>query len=218
MSAAAVQLVRYDAMRSAIAAAHSVDEVKDIHDRALALEAYARQANDEDNIRRVTEIRIRAERRCGELLRESEKAKGGEYGGKARIDGRRATPSNPTKTLSSLGISKTQSSRWQKLAAVPPDEFEATFAPSKPVPSTSSILSAAETKTRALEPRPPKPEPVTPVDEDALWLWGRLLDFERNGLLERDPADICDTMLPHMRETIRELAPQVARWLEGVRP
>jgi hypothetical protein len=47
--------VKYDAMCVAIEAAHSVDEVKDIRDRAVALKAYAHQA----------EIRVRAERRCG---------------------------------------------------------------------------------------------------------------------------------------------------------
>jgi hypothetical protein len=37
----ATQLVRYDAMCHAIAAAHEVDEVKDIRDKARAIEMYA---------------------------------------------------------------------------------------------------------------------------------------------------------------------------------
>ena len=38
------ELVRYDAMCHAIAECHSVDEVADLHDKALALEVYAKQA------------------------------------------------------------------------------------------------------------------------------------------------------------------------------
>lgn len=41
-------LVRYDAMCRAIDAAHKVDEVKDIRDKAIALEHYARQAQNTD--------------------------------------------------------------------------------------------------------------------------------------------------------------------------
>ncbi|MGH7114916.1 MAG: hypothetical protein ACREE9_10520 [Stellaceae bacterium] len=108
-------------------------------------------------------------------------------------------------TLADLGISKSQSSRRQKLAEVPEAEFEATFArPEKP--STSGVFARA-----GLDPRK-----RNVVDDPALWLWGRLLDFERKGLLEEDPSEVCRTMLDHMRETVRELALRVSEWLGAV--
>lgn len=197
-----VELVLYDEMCRAIQAAYDFDEVKEIRDKAVAIEVYSRQAKNVENERRATEIRIRAERRCGELLKTMEKS-GERHSGRNEQNLRgsqAATPVSPT--LADLGINKTQSSRWQKLADVPDDEFEATFRqPGKP--STNGIVNAHS----------PPAKKHNAVDNGALWLWGRLLDFEREGLLDRDPNEVCATMLDHMKEAVGELAPVVAEWL-----
>lgn len=197
------QLVRYDAMCLAIAEAYAVDEVKEIRDRALAMQMYAQQARNTEAETKACEIRLRAERRCGQLLAESEKAKRGpdKHTGQASQRDR-----SDQKTLSDLGISYTQSSRWQKLAAIPDDEFEATFAAPDGRPSTSGIIARHETQ-----------KPKDQVNPKALWLWGRLLDFERQGLLDEDPNILLATMLTHMRETTLELVPKVIAWLERIR-
>lgn len=119
-------LVKYDAACSALAECKAIDEVKSWADKAAAMQAYGRMAKDKTLEIDAAEIRIRAERRLGEMLTE-QKSEGGLNKGHlkqgpalvANEDGK-----NPPK-LSDAGISYDLSSRAQKLAAVPKDEFEA---------------------------------------------------------------------------------------------
>ena len=117
-------LVRFEAARQALAEAQRVDEVKDIRDKAEAMAAYARQAKDTELIQYATEIKVRAERRCGEMLRT------------AAASGQRSTGGKPSKattvsTLTDLGLTRDESSRYQKLAAMPEKHFEAAVATAK---------------------------------------------------------------------------------------
>jgi hypothetical protein len=109
-------------------------------------------------------------------------------------------------TLSQLGISKDQSSQWQRLAGVPDDQFEAALTDPDRKPSTAGIIASTT---------PPKPDTI-PVSPHALWLWGRLRDFERDGLLTKQAGDILLTMTPAMLDEVHRLAPQVARWLSQI--
>jgi hypothetical protein len=120
-----VHLIHYDAMCRAIAECCRIDEAKDLHDKATAIAAYARQATNLELERQATEIRKRAERRCGELLREMEE-KGERHGrgGNQKSKFPDGTLIDRRTVLANLGIKKKQSMRWQKLAAMPEEEFE----------------------------------------------------------------------------------------------
>ena len=198
-------LIRYDAMVRAIAEAHSVDEVKDIRDKALALERYAAQAMNTDAERKACEIRLRAEVKAGEMLSEMDKSKGAaeprtQIGATPSRDGRASK-------LSDIGISYNQSSRWQKLASVPKDVFEAALSDPNEKPSTNGIIRKANGDTSSK------------MHPDALWLWGRLRDFEKMDIAGNDVSMIAGEMTEAMQADMRRIIPIVVGWLttmEGV--
>lgn len=115
-------ITRYDAMRGALVAAHRIDDVKDIRDKAEALRQYAKQAGESlENQNMIAEIKLRAERRAGELLGEMERVQPED----TLLRGNTMKPREELPpTLSDLGISKSQSSRWQSIAEIPEPVFE----------------------------------------------------------------------------------------------
>lgn len=184
------KLVRYEAARAALAEAHAVDEVKDIRDKALAIAAYAKQANDTAMVEWATEIKVRAERRAGELLSVGQES--GDVAGRGR-------PAADTKsvTLTDLGVTENQSRRWKKLAAVPAEQFEHAIEAAKEVArevTTTGVLKIAEQV--AAETNPQKaPEWYQPADHTgSRWsknlhdLWVQINGVRDNGGIERVAA------------------------------
>ena len=114
--------IQYSTACRALAAARSIDEVKNIRNKAEALRAYALQAKNRELEIDAAEIRIRAKRRLGELQAEQPKNRGtrGQLVGPSKM----AAPTDKTPTLKELGIDYKLSSRVQKLAAVPQAKFE----------------------------------------------------------------------------------------------
>lgn len=106
----------------------TVDEVKDVRDVAVAMRAYARQAKNKELEADAWEIRVRAERRVGELIAAQKEsvglAVGGERGGKKRLDGSRTDPSNARPTLAEAGIDKHLADRARKLTKPDAESFE----------------------------------------------------------------------------------------------
>jgi hypothetical protein len=152
-----VKLIKYDRARKALAEAHRVDEVKGIRDKAVAIVAYARQVKDRDMIIWASEIKIRAERRMGELLRETAAAgqrqvKGGT--GTGRPSKTRGSQVSSLPSLKDMGISRDQSKDAQALAKIPEVEFEERLAHAArdPVTMTAAKLLRPVPKPVAEDP------------------------------------------------------------------
>lgn len=115
-------LVKYEAACSALAAAKSVDEVKDVRDKAEALRLYARQAKNKQLEIDASEIRFRAERRIGELMAAQREHFGTAQGRRSDLGLNSTQVEKPT--LADAGIDKNLADRARKYAAVPEQEFE----------------------------------------------------------------------------------------------
>jgi site-specific DNA-methyltransferase (adenine-specific) len=116
-------LTHYDAMRQAIVQAYSIDEVKEIRDKAEAMRHYAKQAGESlENQNMIAAIKVRAQRRMGEIAQEFAAAPGARTDLTLIHDGSRL----PTKqeVLTKAGISRTENVRNEAIASLPEEVFE----------------------------------------------------------------------------------------------
>ena len=148
------------AVELALANADRVEDVKEIRDKAEAVRTYAERAGlglEQQNA--AAEIRLRAERRAGEML-----AKMALHGGDRRGD-----DAGDRVTLGDLGVSKDQSARWQKLARVAAGDFDAHVAAVKERGeelTTAGLLRLARpARRKAAKPAPDKDAPDAGVVE-----------------------------------------------------
>ena len=144
-------LVHFENARRELELARTVDEVKAIRDKAEAMRLYCRQARHSLEMQnQCAEIKLRAERRAGEMLTEAELSKGGRRPNLS-ID---TTPFDPAPTLKSLGISRDQSSKWQQLSDIPEDSFEEFIetakSKEKELTSSGALLLAREIQRQRL--------------------------------------------------------------------
>ena len=200
------ELTIYENAKHWVAQYESVDEVKDFMDKAAAVEEYARRANDTEMENKAAMARLRAERRCGQLLKEMDKAKGElKKGDKSPPPPNAGTGEKP-KTLADMGLTSQQSSTYQKLADVPEEKMEDLAKHSGDYrPSARNIVQMANPKPK---------EAVKQIDEDALYVWGRFRDFN-NEYFNQDLGFLIEQMTEPMKEDMREFIPKFKQWLEN---
>ena len=132
-----------------LAQARTVPEIKQVRDRAHALESYAREARDPELIDHAVEVRLRAERKAGEILRQM-----GERGERETRGGdRRSNFREARLKLADLGLTEKQSFLWQKLAALAEAAFLQRLKNAKTAAVAAIEMTAAERQVEKRERR-----------------------------------------------------------------
>lgn len=149
----------YDQARSALAAAVRVDEAIAIRDRAARMAFYAKQAKDRELLANATELRLRAERRLGELMLFAEGDGQLQRGGRPRhADVERVA------TLAEIGIDKKTSARAKASARLTAQAFESAVAEAR----TSVLQRVAAGRARTIRVARPEVTILAGVRIEAL--------------------------------------------------
>ena len=138
------EIKNYDSTCQWLTEVTSLSEALQFKNQSVAMKHYSRAIKEHELVDLARKYVIRAERQLGIILASMPKAKGGAKDHKSK-----SSPESMTyqteKTLADIGISNNQSSRFQKLAKIPDDEFEEAL--DQPDATTTSIISAHEGMT-----------------------------------------------------------------------
>jgi hypothetical protein len=118
------ELAHYDTAMRELALATEIDEVKAIRDKAIAMQVYAKLAQNKELIENAFKIKERAEIQLGEMLYQMKIKDERTAGGRAPVANpvrprpTKRVPGTKPVTLADLGVSKGQAFRWQRKAAL----------------------------------------------------------------------------------------------------
>lgn len=186
--------VAYDAAKSAA----RIIKAKEAHDSLMA-DVHRAQAH-------ALAIRARAEMRLAEEYDEAQAR--GEVAGHGRS---KVEPVNVT-TAADLGLRRDEIHEARKLRDAERAE------PGVIQRAIDRMVDRGEEPTRAalkrdVIERAPAPKQM---DERALWVWGRIKDFERMGVLSDSAQRLFSEMTEPMRDDMRRLLPLVRGFIEDM--
>lgn len=207
-------VVAYESMCRWIAESESLAECKDIADKSAALKEYARRVLNTEAERRASNVRLIAERRYGELLKELARATPSESGASGgRGNTKESVPrdgvcfaSPYAEALAATGTTRKQADRYQALANVPKEVFDDALKSSEGIPTRAGVIAKNKAMAEVQEARAPVPR----MPDDSLWLWGCMRDLEGDGYFSKDPRALLTPMTETMRADVARLAPLVA--------
>lgn len=186
--------VAYDAAKSIARIARA----KQAHD-TLIVEVHRSQAH-------ALAIRARAEMRLAEEYDQAQdrgEVVGAHDGAKKRVEGNNAI------TSADLGLRRDEIHAARKLRDAERDEPGIVARTINQMVESGEEPTSASLRRKIIE----RPTPQRTMDRRALWLWGRLEDFERDGVIDAGAEFLAAEMSPEMRATARRLLPKVIEFL-----
>ncbi len=193
------EIVLLSRAERALVEANTVDEAKDVRNTAAAVVLYAKKAKlGQSMAAEASAVRLRAERRMGELLQATRLAKaapGNQYTGPIELPG----GNEAQLTLRQLGITKSDSSRSQRIASVPLQTFEEYVAgnlASSLEPTAAGLFRHNRTEqpprptaNRSRKTRKPAGQPAASVEGERRFATG-YLDLPLSRLDSHDADDL----------------------------
>jgi hypothetical protein len=237
------ELALYESARAALAKAVKVDEVKDIRDKAMAMKTYAKRAKDRELEADAFELRARAERRLGQMLEEGKADRAQQGGDRAKVSEKRLPTLKEIGVDGNLAhrarsaAAMTEEAFNEMVSEMRENVLHPLFEERNPYPLTEEQKEEQREerrKRRAEQKKRMKKHRTTlerhdaridaeaeitkkqnPIPPEALWLWGRLRDFERD-MLHLDLNVVMTAMTPEMHDEAAAFAPKVAAWLSKI--
>jgi hypothetical protein len=189
----------------ALANCNRIDECKDWSDKAQALASYARQSQDDEMEKTAMRIRARAIRRCGELLKDVEKAKNQHDAANKSASG--GAPTSTRKQVAeNAGMSKDQAVTAIRVANVPEEIFTEQIESDAP-PTITNLAQQGTTPSK----KPPMFEQLGMTKEAfqaGMYFRGDIEDFGK-AIKKYDIQDIVDGSTPDQRHRIYNLIRQI---------
>jgi DNA modification methylase len=126
-------LAKISFAKQALAEARDITEIVKIRDAAVAAHAWATARGADEAAQMAMEIKLRAERKAGEFLKEMKEV-GILHSGR---------PKENASTLEGLKIDEHESHRWQRMASIPQERFEDYISNARTI-TQNALLSAAK--------------------------------------------------------------------------
>lgn len=147
-------IARLEQAENALVRAVSVEDVKDLRDKAAAIAVYSRERDLGLEIQnKASSLKLKSEHKLGTLLHEMPKHEGG----RPAETGSHCEPVSAPLTLASLGIKKTAAATYQKIASLPVSVIDEKV---KDALSRGDVVSQRDIVIEANKRNRPKPKPA----------------------------------------------------------